>query len=82
MLHVTCYVTCVQVHGSAEAAEAARSPPRWRQLLWLIYDALRRPLLWFFIAVGFLWGELKLEYAAHVASPAAADIRPAKLCSH
>lgn len=44
-----------KVHGSAEAAEAARSPPRWRQLLWLIYDALRRPLLWFFIAVGFLW---------------------------
>jgi hypothetical protein len=47
---------CVQVHGTAEAADAAREPPRWRQLLWLIYDALRRPLLWFFIAVGFLWG--------------------------
>ncbi|KAF6256298.1 major facilitator superfamily domain-containing protein, partial [Scenedesmus sp. NREL 46B-D3] len=44
-----------KVHGSAEAADAARAPPRWRQLLWLIYDALRRPLLWFFIAVGFLW---------------------------
>jgi hypothetical protein len=47
---------CVQVHGTVEAADAARTPPRWRQLLWLIYDALRRPLLWFFIAVGFLWG--------------------------
>jgi hypothetical protein len=55
--HLWCArMMCLQVHGSAEAADAARAPPRWRQLLWLIYDALRRPLLWFFIAVGFLWG--------------------------
>ncbi|WIA31251.1 hypothetical protein OEZ86_001249 [Tetradesmus obliquus] len=44
-----------KVHGSAEAAAAACQPLRWRHMLGLMLDALRRPLLWLLLVVGFLW---------------------------
>ncbi|KAI8472711.1 MAG: major facilitator superfamily domain-containing protein [Monoraphidium minutum] len=42
------------VHGE-EAAGAARGRPGLRQSWSMLLDALRRPLLWAFIAVGLLW---------------------------
>jgi hypothetical protein len=51
---------CLQVHGSREAAAAAREPLRWRHMLELMLDAARRPLLWLLMLVGFLWGEATL----------------------
>ncbi|WIA11101.1 hypothetical protein OEZ85_011245 [Tetradesmus obliquus] len=44
-----------KVHGSAEAAAAACQRLRWRHMLGLMLDALRRPLLWLLLVVGFLW---------------------------
>jgi MFS family permease len=44
------------VHGSVEKAEEARYPPKWSQLWGFVRDAVKRPLLWFFVSVGVLWG--------------------------
>lgn len=44
----------MQVHGSPEKAEAARMPPKWSQLCGFVKDAVKRPLLWFFVVVGIL----------------------------
>jgi hypothetical protein len=66
---------CLQVHGSSEAAAAASQPLRWRQLLALMMDALRRPLLWLLLVVGFLWGErwIGAVHGHHALAVAVAD---------
>lgn len=46
-----------QVYEKEAEAEAARVPPQWSQLLRIIIDATKRPLLWFFTAVSLLHGE-------------------------
>eukprot|EP00878_Enallax_costatus_P032050 GHUV01035143.1.p1 GENE.GHUV01035143.1~~GHUV01035143.1.p1 ORF type:complete len:433 (+),score=47.34 GHUV01035143.1:803-2101(+) len=48
MLHQT-------VHETPEEAEAARQPLCLKQLLPLLWDAAKRPAIWFFVAVAFLW---------------------------
>jgi hypothetical protein len=46
-----------KVHGSPEAANAARAHPRWSQLLSIVWDTSKRPLLWFFTLVSLMHGE-------------------------
>lgn len=43
------------VHGGGEASDAARRRPSGRETWSMVVDAIRRPLLWVFIAVGLLW---------------------------
>lgn len=46
-----------QVHGSAEAAEAARQPVAWCELALLVWAVIKRPVMWLLVAIGVLWGE-------------------------
>lgn len=54
----------VQVFVTPEEADAARKPPQWRQLFSIVWDTAKRPQLWYFVAVGFLWGKQDVLYAA------------------
>jgi MFS family permease len=45
----------LQVHGSPEAAEAAKQLPTWRQLPTMLAAALCSPALLYFSGLGFLW---------------------------
>lgn len=51
----------LQVHGSAEAADAARVSPHWSQMLSIVWDTTKRPLLWFFTLVSLLHGKEPAE---------------------
>jgi hypothetical protein len=46
-----------QVHGSAEAADAARQPVAWGELVLLVWRVTRRPVMWLLVGIGVLWGE-------------------------
>lgn len=43
------------VHGSAEAAEAARQPVAWCELALLVWAVIKRPVMWLLVAIGVLW---------------------------
>jgi MFS family permease len=45
----------LQVHGSPEAAEAAKQLPTWRQLPTILAAALQSRALLYFSGLGFLW---------------------------
>jgi hypothetical protein len=51
----------LQVHGCAEAADAARVSPHWSQMLSIVWDTTKRPLLWFFTLVSLLHGKEPAE---------------------
>lgn len=54
-------VLLLQVHGSSDEATAAAEGVKWKDFLSLTWDACRRPMLWFYSLVGFLWGKLRHE---------------------
>jgi hypothetical protein len=55
-----------QVHGSAEAADAARQLVAWGDLVLLVWRVVRRPVMWLLVAMGVLWGEWSEVYHTHV----------------
>jgi hypothetical protein len=55
LLH--CSADAWQVHGSAEAADAARQPVAWGELVLLVWRVIKRPVMWLLVAIGVLWGE-------------------------
>jgi hypothetical protein len=44
------------VHGSEEEADAAKQPPRWSQLLAIVWRTMQKPLLWFLTLASLLHG--------------------------
>eukprot|EP00775_Hariotina_reticulata_P006568 gene6568-6796_t len=52
-------IPSVLVHG--QDADAARQPVQWRQLWVLVWEAGRRPVLWYLIFGSFLWGEDEID---------------------